>query len=309
MDIKSLLFVSMVLQIIGAGRSIYLIKVTGVKCAWVCLSAAFVFMAVRRALSLINVVNGADTSPISYENEVIGLILSVFLVIGVFGIGPIFREWRASHGRIAGLLEEKELLLKEVHHRIKNNMNVISSLLTLQSDAVPEPGASALRDAAGRVASMTLLYDKVYRLESYESVHVEEYLAALVDEIVAAFPNREGVVVEKNLEDFRLPFRGMYEVGIVMNEIVTNAMKHAFVSGAGTLRIIARIEGEYAWFSVEDDGVGLPIEAGQSGGFGMTLVRTLMESLGGELQVESGRGTRVSFSVPLPKETPGPERG
>lgn len=300
MDIEIVLIVSLSIQFIGAIRSLFLIRVTGFKYAWVFLSLAFIFMGIRRSLTLFRVLGG-EAVLVDYENEVLGLILSTCILVGVIGIGPIFREWRVSRDRVKALLEEKELLLKEVHHRLKNNMSTVASLLRLQAGSSAEPAvADALGDAERRIMGMSVLYDKIYREEKYESIPAAEYLTALVDEIVGSFPDGGSIRIEREIGEFRVDFRTIHDIGIIVNELITNAMKYAFSEGAeGTLRIAAGEADGGMTVSVQDDGRGLGPDCG-TGGFGLTLVGSLIEGLDGTLRIESepGRGTKVSFSVP-----------
>lgn len=301
MDIEMILVVSLAVQFVGAVRSLFLIRVTGLKYAWVFLSLAFIFMGLRRVLSLLRVLGG-EAVLVDYENEVIGLVLSFCVLVGVFGIGPIFREWREARDQVKQLLTEKELLLKEVHHRIKNNMNTVASLLRLQAAGVVDSSASAaLRDAERRIASMSVLYDKIYRGERYEDIPSSEYLGALVAEIVESFPEGGSIRVVREIAEFRIGFRATYEIGIIVNELITNSMKYAFAGrDAGTLRISAEESSGRVDFTVQDDGAGFERSGEGADGFGLSLVESLVDNLGGKLRIESerGRGTTIRFSVP-----------
>ncbi len=114
----------------------------------------------------------------------------------------MFINRKRNETNIKNLLAEKELLLKEVHHRIKNNMNTVSSLLSLQAGAVSEPTAiMALEEAEGRIHSMSLLYDKLYRSANFNDVSIKEYLSSMVDEVIANFPNNQ---IVKNKKTFRI---------------------------------------------------------------------------------------------------------
>jgi two-component sensor histidine kinase len=301
MDIEIILVVSLAIQFIGAARSLFLIRVTGLKYAWVFLSLAFIFMGLRRVLSFLRVLGG-EAALVDYENEVIGLVLSFCVLVGVFGLGPIFREWREARDQVKQLLTEKELLLKEVHHRIKNNMNTVASLLRLQSAGVVEASASAaLRDAERRITSMSVLYDKIYRGERYEEIPSSEYLGALVNEIVDSFPEGGSIRVVREISEFRIGFRATYEIGIIVNELITNSMKYAFAGReAGTLRVSAEASSGRVDFTVQDDGVGFERSGDGADGFGLSLVESLVDNFGGKLRIESerGRGTTIRFSVP-----------
>lgn len=211
---------------------------------------------------------------------------------------------KLAEARIEGLLEEKETLLKEVHHRIKNNMNTMISLLSLQSRACKDgdDAVQALQDAMGRLQSMSTLYDKLYRGEDLQSLSLADYLPTLVREIVATFPGGEAVELAFKVEDIRLGTRQLPLVGIIVNELVTNAMKYAFPGGkGGTLTVSAYGRKSRLVLMVEDDGVGLPagFDAGNSGGFGLGLIQILAKQLDASLSIESRRGARFTLDIPV----------
>jgi PAS domain S-box-containing protein len=207
---------------------------------------------------------------------------------------------KAAELEIQGLLREKEIILKEVHHRIKNNMGTIGALLSIQADASADPGARAtLLDAASRVQSMMVLYDKLYRSEGSASLSARDYLPALVEEIARLFPRREAVALEVEIGDLRLGAKLLSALGLLVNELLANAMKHAF-AGRERGRVSIRLaslggggEGRVA-LVFEDDGVGLPdsVSPESSLGFGMQLVSMLVEQIGGSLAIEREGGTR-----------------
>ena len=139
--------------------------------------------------------------------------------------GEIFRvaairdnsERIAHQSRIAALLEEKEVLLREVHHRIKNNMTTMMSLLSLQADLSENPEVSrSLLDAQARMQSMSVLYDKLYRGDSIESLSVFSYLTTLVSEILELY-NRSDITVYAEIEDYPLPIEVLSPLGILTN--------------------------------------------------------------------------------------------
>ncbi len=210
---------------------------------------------------------------------------------------------KLAQDRIKNLLSEKELLLKEVHHRIKNNMNVIMGLLSLQSDTLKEPSAvSALQDTRNRVRSMAVLYDKLYRSTDFRAISAKEYLTALINEIMVNFPNRMHIDVETRIDDTILDAKILSPIGIIINELITNAMKHAFDGrDKGKILVSFSIHDKHATLVIEDNGVGIPdsINIMASAGFGMQLVNMLADQLDGSLRVEREDGARfiLTFEV------------
>jgi two-component sensor histidine kinase len=202
---------------------------------------------------------------------------------------------KRSEERITTLLAEKELLLKEVHHRIKNNMNTVKALLSLQGSLVKDPVAvAALKDAGSRVQSMMQLYDKLYRSEGFTSLPTDDYLSTLLDEIIGSFPNRESVRVEKHLDPIVLDARRMSSLGMVVNELITNMMKYAFVGrDHGLIAVSASLHGKRVRVMVRDDGIGMPdmLDPKRAAGFGLKLVDMLTEQLEGTIHAAQDTGT------------------
>jgi two-component sensor histidine kinase/CheY-like chemotaxis protein len=201
--------------------------------------------------------------------------------------------------KILSLLEEKDLFLKEVQHRIKNNMSTMTSLLSLQAHETQDPAAfSVLKDAQNRFHSMAVLYDKLYRSESINEMPVESYLAPLVEDVVKIFPNRNSVKIEKKIDDFILGVKELSTLGIIVNELLTNIMKHAFTNNTlGIITVSAAKTGNRVRVSIADNGKGIPEAVGNDspGGFGLLLVETLIKQLNGTLKIERNEGTRFTL--------------
>ncbi|MGD9938318.1 MAG: sensor histidine kinase [Clostridia bacterium] len=144
---------------------------------------------------------------------------------------------------IQQLLSDKELLLKEVHHRIKNNINTITSLLKLQADMADTDSAKgSLFDAANRMHGMSLLYDKLYATSDYKTVPIKEYFQVLTVQLGTVFPGREFVQIHLDIDDTELPPKILSPLGLIINELFTNSMKYAFrdrQTGTITIRMRA----------------------------------------------------------------------
>jgi len=204
---------------------------------------------------------------------------------------------RNSESKVMSLLAEKELILKEVHHRIKNNMNTVSSLLSIQSRNTSEPmSILALDDARNRIQSMSILYDKLYRSQDYTELSFKNYLSSVIDEVIANFPNSQMVKVEKEIQDFILDIKRLQSLGIIVNELITNIMKYAFKnSDKGLIIVTVTKKNRQVAISVQDDGIGIPESIGfeNSTGFGLQLVQALTQQLNGTIRIERGNGTKV----------------
>ncbi|GAB6089240.1 PAS domain S-box protein [Spirochaeta dissipatitropha] len=205
-------------------------------------------------------------------------------------------EQKQADAQVQRLLQEKETLLRETHHRVKNNMNTVYNLLSLQAaDQDDDKCRSILEDAARRIQSMISLYDKLYRSESYRELPVEEFLEPLINEIIELFYIIPEVRVQVECDDFMLSTRELSPIGIILSELITNSMKYAFDGmEAGEIHVEMRRSGETVTCSYSDNGKGLPkhISPGNSSGFGLLLVQLEVQQLCGELEIVRDRGTR-----------------
>lgn len=200
-------------------------------------------------------------------------------------------------------LTEKEILLREVHHRIKNNLASVESLLSMQMTSVSNKEAlSVLQDAAGRVKSMKVLYDRLLIQEGYEESSVKSYIEGLIVSLKNLYFGEVSLEIERRIEDFELPPNKLFPLGIVINELLTNAMKHAFEETGGFEKLIlvaVTKTKNHVRLTLEDNGCGLPEDfaADGAGGFGLTLVRMLTEQLGGSYTIENREGAGGSRSI------------
>jgi len=215
----------------------------------------------------------------------------------VWGLIEDITERLEAQKKVAALLADKDLILREVHHRIKNNFGVIRSLLRLQAQTMPEgPATEGFKATESRVQSMALLYEKLYCSAGFVDAPVADYLPVLVCDIVASFPRGDRIEVVMDVDDFRLEAALLQPLGILINEVVTNSMKHAFVDRErGSITVRVKRTGDRVSVSIGDDGAGLPadMEPGASSGFGLTLVSMLAQQLRAALRIERNSGTNV----------------
>ncbi len=196
-------------------------------------------------------------------------------------------------------LGEKELLLKEVHHRIKNNMAMVQSMLSLQADMLEDSplAKDALKAASGRVHSMMTLYARIYEDDVGRDLPLDAFINDIVDDILANAANASRIQLRKRFEALPISPKCLSGIGIVLNELITNAIKHAFPDGRpGSLELEAYAENGRLLFSVRDDGAGLP-GGRYTKGFGLLMAESLVEQLGGQLRHESCGGTRFYFEL------------
>jgi len=200
-------------------------------------------------------------------------------------------------------LSEKMTILKEAHHRIKNNYASVESLLSLQLETITEPKAySALQDAIGRVRSMRILYEKMLLTDVYNVSSTSEYLNNLIDEIIVLFFEHKNIKLEKNIDDFPLEQKQLIPIGIIVNELLTNIMKYAFSDrDSGSIFIELIKNNNAVSLIIQDDGNGLPEDFNMNcpDSFGLSLVRILSDQLNGAFTIISSEGTKavLEFSI------------
>lgn len=196
--------------------------------------------------------------------------------------------------------EEKEFLIKEIHHRVNNNLQVLSSLLNLQADYIEDPVAlNAVEDGRNRVQSMGLIHQRLYLGENLTAVRMEDYIQDLTDSLVESFGLSKEVEVKTSIQIPPLDIDSAIPLGLIINELFTNALKHAFPEGRrGLVEIDLWInEEEELCLSVADNGVGANTKARMkpSTAFGSDLVKILSKKLKGDIQIHNREGYQTSI--------------
>jgi two-component sensor histidine kinase len=212
---------------------------------------------------------------------------------------------QARTRELMATLKEREVLLQEVHHRVKNNLQVIVSLINLQLDELrDDAGRDALEECQKRVHAIALIHEQLYQSNDYAHVPFSEYAKSLANNIFdVAGISRHAVSLDLAIEDIALPVDKAIPCGLMLNELLTNALKHAFPDGrTGTVRIelTSDMQGSLI-LVVRDDGIGLPedFEVGQSKTLGSQLVRILAKQMDGVLEFGSANGTVCRLTIPL----------
>ena len=213
---------------------------------------------------------------------------------GRTAVAVMFRdvtERRQADLELKASLREKEVLLKEIHHRVKNNLQVVSSLLYLQSRRITDPVARAqLEESQARVGSISLVHELLYRSKDLSVIDFREYVGALITNLAfAADAAARGIDVRSAIDPVRLTVDSAIASGLILCELVTNAMKHAFPGGRpGRIDVTVRADRTAVELAVADDGVGLPpaLDPRATTTLGLELVSTLTDQLRGQLAVE-----------------------
>jgi len=182
-------------------------------------------------------------------------------------------------------------------------MTTIKGLISLQISAEENPSArQSIQDLESRVQSMMILYENLYCSQNYRELSVKNYLDPLTVEIINNFPNRSIVNIITEIEDFVLNLQKLSPLGIIINEILTNMMKHAFTGkSSGVITVSAKLTDSNVTIVVADNGIGIPesVDFKNSAGFGMQLIGMLTEQMGGSIKIERFEGTKfiLEFQV------------
>ncbi len=211
-------------------------------------------------------------------------------------------ERKEAEEKVKSLLKEKEILLREVHHRVKNNMITIKGILRLQSNILEIPEAvSSFQDAISRINSMELLYDKLYKNESYEDIYVKQYFLNLTGEIFQMFPESHSILIKRQFDDFIMEVREVFALGIILNELITNSMKYAFPNKKDSVIQISIVKKQkHVKIIYEDNGIGIPEnKLNDDKQFGLLLIEMMVKQIHGNYKIETDNGTRfiIEFDI------------
>jgi PAS domain S-box-containing protein len=223
-------------------------------------------------------------------------------VAGYIGTITDITERKHAEERLKESLKEKEILLREIHHRVKNNMQVISSLLMLQEElSEDEKVIEMLKDSQNRIISMALIHEKLYRSENLSKIDLKEYIDNLVSGLFQSYGISEDKVVLKiNAENVLLGIDSAIPCGLIINELVSNSLKHAFPEDkSGEINIfIHSTDEDMIELLIGDNGVGIPkdLDFRKTESLGLRIVNVLIENqLHGEIILNRARGTEFKI--------------
>lgn len=227
----------------------------------------------------------------------IGLaLITVFSIVLFLLIRKNIRQQKA----LSRALADKDLLLREIHHRVKNNLQIVSSLLSLQGRSTDDETAlKAINAGKSRVRSMALIHQSLYQRENLTGVNVQEYISKLCSGLFHTYNiNDDQVSLQLNIDPLELDVDTLVPLGLIVNELITNALKYAFPDHrSGTLSISLTNPGKILLLEIVDDGVGYDEDKIRSGAFGRKLVQSLVKQLEGVLTVESNAGTKIRLEI------------
>ena len=197
-------------------------------------------------------------------------------------------------------LDEKDLLIKEIHHRVKNNLMVISSLLSLQSRYIKDKEARGLfRESQNRARSMALIHELLYRSEDLKSIEFGDYILSLSKELFHLYSVDGLIELKIDVDDIYLDINTSIPLGLIVNEVVTNSLKHAFPDGrAGVINVDFHKTDDQYEFKVKDNGIGFPedLDFEETDSLGLQMVTSLTRQIEGDIELDRNNGTEFKIT-------------
>jgi len=213
----------------------------------------------------------------------------------VLSIARDITRRKEAEAQLRKSLEEKELLLKEIHHRVKNNLMVISSLLSLQSRYIKDKAAlEVFKESQRRARSMALIHKMLYQSTDLKCIDFGDYIKTLTRELFRTYATGDNIKLNLDLGKTLLDINTAIPLGLIVNELISNSLKHAFPDNVpGEITVKFHKEGDQFHFMVADTGVGLPedLDFTKTRSLGMRLVNTLVDQMNGTIELDRTRGT------------------
>lgn len=259
-------------------------------------------------IATLNRVNAAQDKAIAVKNTAlwmggIGLFILALLLAGLY---RLYKKNQYQTTRIQKALEENKLLMREIHHRVKNNLQVISSLLRMQARRSEDGDTKeALRSTNSRIESVSILHQNLYQEDKLTDVNVKDYVDRLIASISNSYSSEDIIRFITRIDTPQLDVDQLVPIGLIINELVCNAVKYAFTDDQDNeIRISLYVEDKQYTLQVSDNGVGLPdpqlIE--KPGSLGTRLIKSFTDRLDGTLSVDNTDGTTVTISWPQPQD-------
>ena len=228
------------------------------------------------------------------------------LYSGIRGVLVDITEIKRYQDELSQTIEEKDVLFRELHHRVKNNMQIISSILQLQEEYVSDEAIlAALHDCEQRIESMALVHETLYRTESLTDIPFARYLDELTRAVTEGFATVRDIRTETDVGDIRLELDTAVTIGLIVNELMINSMKYAFMNrSSGLINIrFSYFDNQYT-FQYSDDGIGLPegFDINKITSLGMRLIKILAKQIQGRTRISSVPGEGMEYILLFPRK-------
>lgn len=269
-------------------------------------------------LGLVLIFNPLDTRTILLEGGAMFLFICfVMIIVGVIKLQGVMKDARmeaeiaktteimALNASLEESLQEKEVLLQEVHHRVKNNLQIIISILRLQNHTASSKSIhNVLNDSVNRIRSMASIHETLYFSKNFASIDMTVYLEELVNDLISTYKEFKDLDIEviSNLSSVHLTINQAIPCALLVNEIITNSLKYAFNGrDSGKIFLQINLEGDNVSFELGDDGVGFTPDFYSETSIGLQLIDSLINQLDGTLKVDGSEGTVYKMSFPIEK--------
>ena len=210
-------------------------------------------------------------------------------------------ELQQSNKEIEKRNQEKETLLKEIHHRVKNNLQIVSSLLSLNSNKLRNKRAQEVfLDCQNRIKSMSLIHEQLYGKTDLAKINAKDYIEEIIQELIRSYKASDKIKVKCDLEELYYDLNVSVPFGLILNELIANSLKYAFPDGKGEILISLKKNNSGVVLSIEDNGCGFNLNEISEDSLGLELVKTLTDQINGKFTIDSsGKGTscELSFSI------------
>ena len=251
-------------------------------------------------INLLNQENTIKSNAIEKQKTTIWVGGLVLLLISLFSffMYRLYQKVVSQKAQLNKALKEKEVLLREIHHRVKNNLQLISSLLTLQGRSIEDEMAiKAINDGRSRVRSMALIHQDLYNKENLTEISVKDYIQKLSQELLRTYSiDNKKISLKMDIEDIDLDVDIMVPLGLIINELVTNSLKYAFVNrDDGEIKITLNKKGKSINVSLSDNGIGYDLSKTNSSSFGSVLIEALSSQLEATLSIDAENGTKTDI--------------
>lgn len=266
-------------------------------------------------INLLTATNTAQDKALAVRNNTIllGSIMLLLLSALLFGLYRLYKrnqetqkQLAVQNKQISKALEQNQILIKEIHHRVKNNLQVVSSLLSLQERKVDDQATKeALRSSQTRVQTMSLIHKSLYQKDDVRSIDIKNYFKQLTENLVSSFAINP-VNLKLDIDELNIDIDSLVPLGLVANELICNALKHGIKDKKdGVLTVSLKSVNDKIVLSVEDDGGSLGKDhlIRKEGSLGTRLIHAFTDNLEGELDVKGGASTKISLTVDKNKIT------
>ena len=231
---------------------------------------------------------------------------SLFYITGILGLGLLALVLFYAFQTKKKSLAEKELLLREIHHRVKNNLQVVTSLLNIQQRRIKDPEAiTAIQESKNRVESMALIHQSLYQNNDLSNINSHDYIHQLVEYIFKTYSiDKNKINYNIKVEPIKMDMDTLIPLGLILNELINNAIKHAFSEKeGGTISIVMNEQKKKIMLQVSDNGIGMPDEQKlrSSNSFGFKMIQAFVKKLNATLNILYEKGTTLQIAFERPK--------